>query len=942
MVLLVSQTLRLPNPQALARKEAVSRDIRPGRDHCQGLVSAAAKKQNKAGWGHPQHYEGETRRLTEAVKSAANPHRIPTPELQTLLASQDLSFDPLSTENVARQQQLQPGAFVEIRRAESSQRGVVVQNIPENGVWTTYSLLSGGELWPHRHSDVMFYIPDFVDRDLVSRCGTKQASSLSEHEIAARVTVLKRLRNFEIAAEHSSKEMIYQLRDLYDKLRHPDPDKAATVTVEQAARLLIDGPQIPLLTRFAVHQYLFAKSRYFTAETFNFLARPVFAVRSKQDVQTIEAVDDMVARRDPVLDGFVEKAKVLVRAARKREQDTWSEPPSYQVDDSTTFTPAELTILRFFRIALRNNRMTQRDPFLPSLSYLSKRIGLYETDYGPRIAQPLLVELGVMPPWVDPVERVHMSAEENMSGGLALLSSRLTRDELSSSSANTSAARPAPSVPLGPEDFYSRDLADHLRHDFGNTPVYVIDDFDANELDDGISVERIPSEPEHAWLHVHVADPTSVLPPTHRIAREALGQMSSLYYLDGSIPMLPDLPQLRGLSLGKTGEQCVMTFSGKIDQEGNIVDYKVTPSIIRNAQKLRYNDVSEALGSPLGGIHFPFGGDESLFPRSNASSVGESAVDDLRFVQKITGTMVKARVRNGAMEYNWPTATVKIHSKSLPEVPPITNRPYRWSGFPKLSFRVEETRLQESGARGIVAESARMANRIASLWLRDRDIPAIRRVSHPHMETIPGGSQRLMEARDEHGFVDYSLIHQEVILGTVAYELTPGPHAVLGVADGEGYMRATSPLRRFLDIVTHWQIKHAMLTPDAPRLFPTEWLQNLADHANWWESRQKATLRSHTMYWSYKYLERWLVEHKEGSPEAEQFERSLVAVVTNVGLRNYYHQYWQSPCQIWNLGLKGNIIRLEPTAALKVGGRVHVKIDSIEPGITSSMSLVRR
>lgn len=81
-----------------------------------GLVAAAAKKQNKVGWGHPQHYEGETRRLTAAVKSSLNPKKIPTPELQLLLAHQDLSFDPLAGAERDRSLLFEPGALIEIRR----------------------------------------------------------------------------------------------------------------------------------------------------------------------------------------------------------------------------------------------------------------------------------------------------------------------------------------------------------------------------------------------------------------------------------------------------------------------------------------------------------------------------------------------------------------------------------------------------------------------------------------------------------------------------------------------------------------------------------------------------------------------------------------------------------------------------------------------------------
>lgn len=81
-----------------------------------GLIYASATKQNRVGWGHPQHYEGETRRLREAVKSAANPNKLPTPELQELLAVQDFSIDIQDAVVHDKATLVPPGSLVEIRR----------------------------------------------------------------------------------------------------------------------------------------------------------------------------------------------------------------------------------------------------------------------------------------------------------------------------------------------------------------------------------------------------------------------------------------------------------------------------------------------------------------------------------------------------------------------------------------------------------------------------------------------------------------------------------------------------------------------------------------------------------------------------------------------------------------------------------------------------------
>lgn len=829
-------------------------------------------------------------------------------------------------------------------RNELVYHGVIIQNVVENGMLKSQSLLSGGELWPHPQTDIMIYIPAFVESDLVERCGSNVTVTLSESEINARVHVLKRLRNFEIAVEKKIADMYHQLRGVYDALRHPQPSKATTTSVDAVARLISPRRPVDVQTKWAIHKYLFDKVNFFVAESSNFLMRSTFTVRAKQEVDDIEAVNKLVARRDPAVEGFVEKAKTLIEASRRRERDTWARPPSYTVDDTTTFTPTELTIIRFFSTATRGTRTTQRDPFEVSLSYILKRVGLYDRqNLGTASAHLFLVELGVIPPWVDPIDRFHVSAEERASRGLALLKGSMTRDHpLSSSTPAATTSVPAiQGRPLGPEDFYSRDLVEHLRHDFGDLPAYVIDDVGAEELDDAISVESIPNEPGRAWLHVHIADPTSVLPPTHGIARQAFSRLETHYYLDRSYPLLPNVPELRDLSLGKEGPQVVMSFSGKVDLEGNILDYKIRPGIIRNATKLHYDSVNKAIGEPVAPRNFPLGGEDRR-PPPDPTTLDETAVDNIRLSKAFTDALAKDRWRMGSLQLDWPYADLTLSPKPLPETPPLLNRPYRWSGFPQMDFWVASTRTAEAGARQIVAENARLAGRIASMWFRDRGIPAIRRIAAPFMEAVPGSFQRVLDMRDEQGFLDaFTLVRNGLLSSSATYDIMPGPHAILGIPESEGYMRATSPLRRFLDMVTHWQIKQVLLSPEQPRLFDDDWLRGLAKHVAWWEAHENRTVRKHDAYWAYKCLQRWLVEHK-GTPEEERFQNSLTAFVAAAPVNNFYKQYWQASCFIWSLGMKADIIHLKPDEHLEVGQEVPVKITDLELGLNSTLTLVRR
>ena len=126
-------------------------------------------------------------------------------------------------------------------------------------------------------------------------------------------------------------------------------------------------------------------------------------------------------------------------------------------------------------------------------------------------------------------------------------------------------------APLGPEYFHPCDSVEHLRHDLGNLPISVVDDAGAEELDDGLSIEPVPNEPGSAWIHIHIADPTSV-PSTDSsscASSTANGLLSILCPQDMAYVNSLSYPRTAQLSLAFSGgkPEPVFAFSFKVDGE---------------------------------------------------------------------------------------------------------------------------------------------------------------------------------------------------------------------------------------------------------------------------------------------------------------------------------------------------------------------------------------
>ena len=514
-----------------------------------------------------------------------------------------------------------------------------------------------------------------------------------------------------------------------------------------------------------------------------------------------------------------------------------------------------------------------------------------------------------------------------------------------------SKSTPLLSTPLGPDDFYSHDIVESIRHDFGDTPVYVVDDWDAEELDDGISIERIPSDPEHTWLHVHVADPTTLLPPTHKLAREAMKMATAYYYVDRSVPMLPRDERFHKFSLGNANGQpeIVLTFSLKTNSSGEIVDYKVRPSVVRNVRIIRYDEVDALLGERPQPVHYPFGKPAST-PAHTIRTFDAATTEDFHLLKTVTRNLIQHRLNNGALNFAFPSPKVVIDPRPIPDELLSTNAPHAFRGFPSATYAVEQTFVE--GARAMIAECMMGAGRAASLFFRDRGIPALRRAVGALQIERKGGLDALLATRTAAGAIDaYAAMRNRVSAPPAAYATTPRGHALLGIPDGEGYMKVTSPLRRFGDMLTHWQIKHALLAERGhggggggadPVLFDEDWLARMAEDFGGRELEAKRTEGRQLMFWAHSYLVRWMQDPARERREHDPLRGALKARVTDGPLTGARYMEYMCKVHIPELGLHGRILQWPADRAIELGEEVEVEVEKVHLGTHPLLDLKLR
>ncbi|PYT85929.1 MAG: ribonuclease R [Acidobacteria bacterium] len=128
------------------------------------------------------------------------------------------------------------------------------------------------------------------------------------------------------------------------------------------------------------------------------------------------------------------------------------------------------------------------------------------------------------------------------------------------------------------------------REDFRHLPIVTIDGETARDFDDAVYVERRAN----GWhLQVHIADVAHYVRTSTVLDREARLRGTSVYFPDRAVPMLPEALSNGMCSLKPREDRLVMSVLMEFDAAGNQKSSRMTPGIIRSAERMTYTDVNK-------------------------------------------------------------------------------------------------------------------------------------------------------------------------------------------------------------------------------------------------------------------------------------------------------------------------------------------------------------
>ena len=320
-------------------------------------------------------------------------------------------------------------------------------------------------------------------------------------------------------------------------------------------------------------------------------------------------------------------------------------------------------------------------------------------------------------------------------------------------------------------------LSDASRIDLTALPTITIDDADTRDRDDALSLERLQDEGDSTQkyrLGIHITDAGALIPQGSPLDEEANRRMSTLYIPDKQIPMLPPAVSHDKGSLDAGKRRAALSLLADINADGEILRYEVKPSVIVSDAALSYDEANAAIALPRHSriLH--------RHSRENGNPDDHAAM--LSTLHALTEALKRQREAAGAVSIDRAELLIKVVSSDDVQVKVVQ---------------------RDSPARDMVAECMVLCNSLLAAFCRDNEIPATyRSQTAPDLSDLGADLPPGVDISEDGPLRQYLMLRR---FAPAQSGNTAAPHGGLGVS---AYIQATSPLRRYPDMVMQRQITH--------------------------------------------------------------------------------------------------------------------------------------
>lgn len=384
------------------------------------------------------------------------------------------------------------------------------------------------------------------------------------------------------------------------------------------------------------------------------------------------------------------------------------------------------------------------------------------------------------------------------------------------------------------------------RRDFRNITTFTIDPPDAKDFDDAISIRKL--ENNNYEIGIHIADVSFYLKEDTKMDEEAVFRETSVYLVDRTIPMLPEVLSNDLCSLKEGEERLAFSAVFEMTEKAKIVKEWYGKTIIKSNKSLTYNDAQKSIETGKGDF-----------------------AEEINILNNLAKILEKEKKENGALEIESQEVKFKLDKK----------------GVPIDVFLVE---IKE--ANKLIEEFMLLANRKVSKFINDEqkknnapEISIYRIHNKPESEKMHELALFIKSLNENVRFID-GLIPttelnnlflklkeegREAEKDLLSLHVTRSMQKAIYSTKNIGhyglafpyYSHFTSPIRRYPDILLH-RILFRILNKDFPKAEEKYYFDRMCDLASKREKEAQDAERGSVKYKQTEYMSYRIGKEFEG------------------------------------------------------------------------------
>ncbi len=179
------------------------------------------------------------------------------------------------------------------------------------------------------------------------------------------------------------------------------------------------------------------------------------------------------------------------------------------------------------------------------------------------------------------------------------------------------------------------------RRDMRDRLTFTIDPFDAKDFDDALSLTTLDNG--NYEVGIHIADPSFFVRPGSILDEEAVKRATSIYLVDRTIPMLPEVLSNDLCSLNPNEEKLTFSAVFEMDAAGNIYDRWFGRTITISDRRFNYEEAQEILDTGNG-----------------------DHAEDLKIMSEMAKAMKKQEIAQGKIEFESTEVQFKLDEHMFP------------------------------------------------------------------------------------------------------------------------------------------------------------------------------------------------------------------------------------------------------------------------------------